>query len=225
MLTGSEGDKTTNRASIGIVYHNTEECVVAKSISKKSICKAIVHPLALLNISDYLKRLESIGQTEESGKLLIGGLLGKFNEKTGKYSIFITFEINNLKDLSNNLRLYEQIYSNLAFIGFYEYGNGNDRDLNKDLEYTNVDLSDSGYCISYQDMIILKLRNLSDFEVSYMDPLKDGVISVSIKVIKIENLVMNTINQVNNEYEEANKEYSAGLIILKSIQLLRQLIK
>ena len=41
MLTGSEGDKTTNRASIGIVYHNTEECVVAKSISKKSICKAI----------------------------------------------------------------------------------------------------------------------------------------------------------------------------------------
>ncbi|OWB84754.1 hypothetical protein B5S33_g3406 [[Candida] boidinii] len=177
------------------------------------MASVIVHPLALLNISDYLKRLESIGQTEESGKLLIGGLLGKFNEKTGKYSIFITFEINNLKDLSNNLRLYEQIYSNLAFIGFYEYGNGNDRDLNKDLEYTNVDLSDSGYCISYQDMIILKLRNLSDFEVSYMDPLKDGVISVSIKVIKIENLVMNTINQVNNEYEEANKEYSAGLSI------------
>ncbi|OUM51747.1 hypothetical protein BVG19_g870 [[Candida] boidinii] len=176
------------------------------------MASVIVHPLALLNISDYLKRLESIGQIE-GGKLLIGGLLGKFNEKTGKYSIFITFEINNLKDLSNNLKLYKQIYSNLAFIGFYEYGNGNDRELDNDLEYTNVDLSDTGYCIEYQDMIILKLRNLSDFEVNYMDRLKDGVISVSIKVIKIENLVMNTINQVNNEYEEANKEYSTGLSI------------
>lgn len=41
MLTGSEGDKTTNRASIGIVYHNTEEYVVTNSITKKSICKAI----------------------------------------------------------------------------------------------------------------------------------------------------------------------------------------
>lgn len=37
MLTSIEGDKTTNRASIGIVYHNTEEYVVAKAISKKSI--------------------------------------------------------------------------------------------------------------------------------------------------------------------------------------------
>ncbi|GME89720.1 unnamed protein product [[Candida] boidinii] len=179
----------------------------------------IVHPLALLNISDYLKRLESIGdKADNNNKILIGGILGKFNKKFKKYSIFITFEIKNFKDLNYNLKLYKQIYPNLKFIGVYEYNS--DDEIASDREYINHmnnNISDNEYSIDNKDMIILKLKDLiNNFKVIYMndnDNDNGDIKSVFIKVIKIENLVINTINQVKDEYEYENKEINNTKIL------------
>lgn len=178
----------------------------------------IVHPLALLNISDYLKRLESIGDKADNNKILIGGILGKFNKKFKKYSIFITFEIKNFKDLNYNLKLYKQIYPNLKFIGVYEYNT--DDEIASDREYINHmnnNISDNEYSIDNKDMIILKLKDLiNNFKVIYMndnDNDNGDIKSVFIKVIKIENLVINTINQVKDEYEYENKEINNTKIL------------
>lgn len=178
----------------------------------------IVHPLALLNISDYLKRLESIGDKADNNKILIGGILGKFNKKFKKYSIFITFEIKNFKDLNYNLKLYKQIYPNLKFIGLYEYNS--DDEIASDREYINHMnniISDNEYSIDNKDMIILKLKDLSNnFKVIYMndnDNDNGDIKSVFIKVIKIENLVINTINQIKDEYEYENKEINNAKIL------------
>lgn len=180
----------------------------------------IVHPLALLNISDYLKRLESIGDKADNNnnKILIGGILGKFNKKFKKYSIFITFEIKNFKDLNYNLKLYKQIYPNLKLIGLYEYNS--DDEITSDREYINHmnnNISDNEYSIDNKDMIILKLKDLiNNFKVIYMndnDNDNDDIKSVFIKVIKIENLVINTINQVKDEYEYENKEINNTKIL------------
>ncbi|OWB57051.1 hypothetical protein B5S28_g2976 [[Candida] boidinii] len=179
----------------------------------------IVHPLALLNISDYLKRLESIGdKADNNNKILIGGILGKFNKKFKKYSIFITFEIKNFKDLNYNLKLYKQIYPNLKFIGVYEYNT--DDEIASDREYINHmnnNISDNEYSIDNKDMIILKLKDLiNNFKVIYMndnDNDNGDIKSVFIKVIKIENLVINTINQVKDEYEYENKEINNTKIL------------
>ncbi|OWB80581.1 hypothetical protein B5S32_g4869 [[Candida] boidinii] len=175
----------------------------------------IVHPLALLNISDYLKRLESIGdKADNNNKILIGGILGKFNKKFKKYSIFITFEIKNFKDLNYNLKLYKQIYPNLKFIGVYEYNS--DDEIASDREYINHmnnNISENEYSIDNKDMIILKLKDLiNNFKVIYMNDNGD-IKSVFIKVIKIENLVINTINQVKDEYEYENKEINNTKIL------------
>ncbi|ODV84864.1 hypothetical protein CANARDRAFT_192551 [[Candida] arabinofermentans NRRL YB-2248] len=202
----------------------------------------LVHPLALLNISDSLYRAKvhcdesNLTSNEREAYIdqhhRIGGLLGVHNLENGSFSVAMSFNIIcnesgviDVDELLSKLKLNDEIYSHLEFVGFYMISSADDSDLSSNYGQVYVGIVEQAskqlleHNIFKNGWIYMKIHESLEFK---NDDLKNSSVlpiqakeyqinstttpidvhSIEIKSLQVENITLNTINQTTDDITE-----------------------